>query len=197
MSRVETPRQPSQTQPSLLASEAADTRQLQLAREQGKAYLKALTEMIRAEGPDAEKQAGDFVVAYAVAAAEGMYTMRSGELEWQDPKSENAHIAIVVRDAADQRFVPGLSVYVTLLDSSGREIGKYVQAFVWHPWLYHYGRNWKVPHSGVYTLRVHIDAPDFMRHDKLNGRRFEHTVEIEFENVKIRTGRNKLAVKGT
>ena len=31
--------------------------------------------------------------------------------------------------------------------------------FLWHPYLYHYGTNAKVPGEGPYTVRVRID-PD-------------------------------------
>ncbi|MCL4302561.1 MAG: iron transporter [Anaerolineae bacterium] len=94
----------------------------------------------------------------------------------------------MVRDAADGRFIPGLTVYATLLDSAGREIGTHQQPFLWHPWLYHYGRNWHVPGDGQYTLRVRVEAPDFMRHDKINGQRFATPVTVEFDGVKIETG---------
>ena len=49
------------------------------------------------------------------------------------------------------------------------------------PKTYHYGRNWKVPGDGEYTLRVHIEPPTFMRHDELNGRRFEEPVDVELK----------------
>lgn len=35
---------------------------------------------------------------------------------------------------------------------------------------------------------VHIEPPDFMRHDKKNGLRFREPVEVEFSNVKLETG---------
>src|SRR6266542_5903610 len=82
-----------------------------------------------------------------------MYHLRDGQLEWHDSQDENAHIEVVVRDAADGRFIPGLTVYATLLDRAGTEIGTHQQPFLWHPWLYHYERNWRVPGDGTYTLR--------------------------------------------
>jgi uncharacterized protein involved in high-affinity Fe2+ transport len=120
-----------------------------------------------------------------------MYHLRDGQLEWHEPADENAHVEVVVRDAADGRFIPGLTVYTTLLDSSGQAIGTHQQPFLWHPWLYHYGRNWRVPGDGSYTLRVRIEPPDFMRHDKINGNRFIEPIEVEFRDVTIRTGQKR------
>jgi hypothetical protein len=67
-------------------------------------------------------------------------------------------------------------------------VGSHIQPFIWHPWLYHYGRNWQVPEAGDYTLRIRIEAPIFHRHDQKNGRRFAEEIEVEFSNVKIETG---------
>ena len=54
--------------------------------------------------------------------------------------------------------------------------------------IYHYGRNWKVPGDGEYTLRVRVDPPRFMRHDEINGKRFIETVETQFAGVRVKTG---------
>src|SRR5205823_4373556 len=95
---------------------------------------------------------------------------------------------VSVRDGADGRFIPGLTVVATLIGPDGQEIGTHEQPFLWHPWLYHYGRNWHVPASGIYTLRIHIEAPEFHRHDKENGTRYAEPAEVEFRDVKIKTG---------
>jgi uncharacterized protein involved in high-affinity Fe2+ transport len=174
--------------PPMKESDEAKKAQLKLARDQGDAYIKALNEMVKKEAHDGdEKHAGNYIVAIAVEHAEGMYMMHDGQLEWMEPDG-NAHIEVSVRDAADNRFVPGLTVHVTVMDSDGKKVGKHHQDFIWHPWLYHYGRNWQVPGDGAYTLQVHIDPPVFMRHDKTNGKRYAEPVEVSFDNVKIETG---------
>jgi len=178
-------------QPPMSPSDEANVLQLQFAREQGDAYKKALDHMAHQEAHGAEQRAGDYVVAYAVENAEGMYMQHGGELLWHNPQDENAHVEISVRDASDNRFIPGLNIKVTVLDRAAKEIGTYVQPFLWHPWLYHYGRNWKLPGDGEYTLRVHIEAPDFMRHDRTNGMRYAKPLDVEFKNVTIKTGQKK------
>lgn len=177
--------------PPMQPSDEAKEEQLRLAREQGDAYQQALEHMTQKEAHGAQKRAGEYLVGYAVEDAEGMYHSQDAHLMWQEPQNENVHIEITVQDGADRRFIPGLTVHVTVLSSNEEEFGTHQQPFLWHPWLFHYGRNWKVPGDGTYTLRVRIEAPDFMRHDKTNGKRFAEAVEVEFTNVKIETGQKK------
>ena len=173
-------------------SEEASGEQLRLAKEQGDALQKAIENMTREEAHDGgERQAGDYLIGYAVEEAEGLYHLRDGRLEWEEPEEENLHVEVAVRDAADRRFIPSLEVYVTLIDADGREVGTHRQSYLWHPWLYHYGRNWMVPGDGEYTLKVRVEAPNFPRHDKENGRRFAEPVEVEFKDVEIKTGQKK------
>lgn len=172
-------------EPSDEATEAT----LEMARQQGRALEEALRHMTGEEAHDGgQMAAGDYVVAYAVEEAEGMHVMRGGHLTWTPPKDENCHVEVAVCDGADGRFVPGLQVTATLVDPDGREVGTHEQPFVWHPWLYHYGRNWRVPGDGVYALTVRIEPPTYHRHDKVNGDRYRERVEVTFEGVKIKTG---------
>ena len=176
--------------PPMKPSGEAKEKQLQMAKEQGEPYVNALKYMVNQEADTGgEKPAGEYIVAYALEKAEGLYSLENGELIWHEPTDENLHVEVAVRDAADNRFIPGLEVYVTLIDSNGRDIGKHRQEFLWHPWLYHYGRNWEVPSEGVYTLRVRVEPPKFLRHDKKNGKRYTEPVEVEFQNVNVKTGR--------
>lgn len=179
------------SKPPMRSSDEANQEQLKLAREQGRAYQDALRNMTKKEAQGAEQHVGDYKVGYAVEEAEGMYELRDGTLQWSEPKDENLHVEIAVRDASDGRFIPGLAVQATLIGPDGKEVGTHEQPFLWHPWLYHYGRNWRVPGDGEYTLRVHIEAPRFGRHDKKNGKRYEKPVDVEFKGVKVETGQKK------
>jgi len=122
---------------------------------------------------------------------EGLYYPIHDRLEWQEPAEQNAHVEISVCDARDGRFIPGLTVLVTLVDSKGKTIGTHQQPFLWHPWLYHYGLDWAVPSSGSYKLHVQVTVPSFPRHDKKNGQFFNRQVEVTFENVEIKVGQKK------
>lgn len=177
---------PRRTPPMEPRTSEADARQLRLARLQGDAFRAALDHMAL-EVADAGGHAlvGDYLVAYAVEEAEGMYRLEHGTLVWHNPDGPGAHVEVVVCDAADGRFVPGLEVTATLVAPDGTELGPHRQELVWHPMLYHYARNWDLPADGSYTLRVHIGPPTFMRHDEVNGRRFAEPVDVAFADVVI------------
>jgi hypothetical protein len=177
--------------PPMESSKESTSQELQLAKDQGEAYKKALDYMTTQVDEGSVKHAGDYQVGYAIEKAEGMYYPVHGQLEWRDPTDQNAHIEVTVRDDKDGRFIPGLVVMVTVLDERGNEIGTRQLPFLWHPWLYHYGLDWKVPGEGKYTLRIHIDVPPFPRHDKKNGQRYAEPVEVEFKNVTIKPGQKK------
>lgn len=174
--------------PPMKSSKESTQQQLQFAKQQGDALGKTLNYMTHQEAHGEEVAAGEYLVGYAVENAEGMWIMQDGGLQWENPNKENAHLEVSVRDGADGRFVPALTVYATLIDANGKEVGTHEQPFLWHPWLYHYGRNWVVPADGEYTLRVRIDPPIFARHDKENGKRYTKPVEVEFTHVHIKTG---------
>lgn len=171
--------QPTPKMPPMQESEESTLEQLALARAQGDAYASALGAMDKESGADM-RRAGEYEVAIVVENAEGMWQPRDGGLHWMEPDEENAHVEVAVRDAADGRFVPGLTVTVTLTGSDGTTVGTHEQPFIWHPWLYHYGRNWQIPGEGDYRIRVQIAPPAFMRHDHNNGKRYAQPVEVEF-----------------
>ena len=176
--------------PPMVSSDEADQQQLSLAREQGEAFGHAVDTMAGKVAVDGgSTTAGEYIVGWAVEHAEGMYEPADGgRLEWREPEDTNCHVEIVVRDASDGRFVPGLHVTATVIGTDGREVGTHEQPFLWHPWLYHYGRNWKVPGDGTYGIRVDIDPPRFGRHDPENGKRFQEKVSVTFNDVHIETG---------
>jgi hypothetical protein len=84
--------------------------------------------------------------------------------------------------------VPDLDITLTVLDGD-RELFTTTMPFLWHPYLYHYGTNAKVPGEGPYTVRVRIDPPSFMRHDPVNGKRYADPVTVVFEDRRFTPGR--------
>ena len=78
----------------------------------------------------------------------------------------------------------------TLTSEDGEQVGPFEVPFLWHPGLYHYGRNVEVPGDGSYTLDIRIEPPKFMRHDETNGNRYGSPVEVTFEDVDIETGQD-------
>jgi hypothetical protein len=176
----------SQLQPS----DEVDERHLELAREAGDRYLEAADHMIESVAETGERtETGDVVVGFAQEEAEGMYRLGEDGLEWDEPSAgENCHLEVIVASAADGRFLPGLTVRATLAHEDGHEVGPTDIPFVWHPGLYHYGRNLQLPGDGSYTLTVAVDPAGWPRHDERNGARFRDPVEVRFEDVELRTG---------
>lgn len=176
-----------QVDPPLVPSDEATSEELAIALHQGEIFGDALDHMLSEVAEIGEEtHAGPYLVSYAIEDAEGMYMPgEDGELEWQETNGENLHLEVSVRDATDGRFIPELIVHARLIDSEGNDVGMHRQPFIWHPWVYHYGRNWYVKESGNYSLEVEIKAPTFARHDRLNGNRYAEDVKVAFSNVKI------------
>jgi hypothetical protein len=172
--------------PSEVPSDEATAAQLALAKQEGDLYGQALA-MLAQEATVVTQNAGDFAVSLIAEQAEGLWKLKDSGLEWTDPGSSNAHLEVAVRDAGDGRFVPGLNVSLSLTAPDGTDVGKHRMPFVWHPWIYHYGLNWKVPGDGDYTATVHIDTPTFSRHDQTNGNRYAAPVDIDY-TITIKTG---------
>ena len=177
--------------PPTQVTDEADQNQLAMAKAEGDAYQKSLEYMVGdVADVGGKKQAGDYFVGFAQERAEGMWTLHGeGQLEWEEPGDENCHLEISVSDAGDGRFVPYLMVYATLTAENGETVGPSEIPFVWHPGVYHYGKNLKVPGDGGYTLDLRIEPPTFMRHDEVNGKRYAKTITVKFENVQVKTGK--------
>lgn len=171
-------------------SDEVDQTQIDLAKSAGEQYLSALDYMAkRVADTGSMMQAGDYVVAFAQEGAEGMYRVIGGALTWADAApGTNCHIEIAVLDADDHRFIPSLSIECVLI-RDGKEIVRFTPEFLWHPGLFHYGKDVEVPESGIYDLRVAIAVPTFGRHDKRNGRRYAEPVAVTFKSVHLETGR--------
>ena len=168
-------------------------RALELAKLQGQSLARAYAEMSSAVANDgAQVLLGDYRVAYAVEFAETYWHMCDGHLRLnlrpEQSTETNAHVEIAVLDALTGRFLPGLDVWVTLVDADGQVVGTESQHFMWHPWMHHYGRNWRIPGSGHYRLRVHVAPPAWPRAGVDPARRFAQPVDVEFPNVRMLTG---------
>src|SRR5947209_15316584 len=119
---TQTPQTPAH-RPSKQPSDEATKKGLQFAREQGQSYQQALEYMTTQVAHGSKKPTGEYIVGYAVEEAEGLYQFRDGQLAWEGPGETNAHVEVAVCDAADGRFIPALTVYATLIDSNGKEVG--------------------------------------------------------------------------
>ena len=177
-------------QPPAQPSDEADKNQLKMAAEEGQKYLASLEYMAtKVADTGGKTRAGDYIVGFAQERAEGMYHLKNGKLEWMEaPSDMNCHMEIAVADATDNRFIPYLDIDCTL-SKDGKVITSFTPEFLWHPGLYHYGKDLKLPDGdGTYDLNIKIAPPNFPRHDEKNGKRFAEPVEVDFKGIKITTG---------
>jgi hypothetical protein len=172
-------------------SDEATREGLRLAREAGEAYQRMVSYFLENVADNgATMQVGDYRVGLALEGAEPLWYPQGDGLELAEPPQQaNLHVEVVVTDKDDGRFIPELAVAVTLEAQDGSKVGTWDLPFLWHPTLYHYGRNVGIPHGGKYTVRVSIAAPTFSRHDKVNGRRYMEPVLAEFRDLEVRTKR--------
>jgi uncharacterized protein involved in high-affinity Fe2+ transport len=160
-----------------------------LARDEGDAIDRPITEMLRsADVSGSQVRSGDYKVAVVVQGARGAWEAHDGDLSYESPSANIgpvAHLDVSIRDAVTGRFVPGLKVRATILDSRKREIDTYSAPFMWHPWMNHYGLNVPVPGKGRYTVRVRADAPAFRRFGSTALRKFNKAVDVTVRNVRF------------
>lgn len=172
-------------------SEEVDQTQLDLAEKAGDAYQEALEYMVEAVAhTGGTREVGEYVVGFAQEEAEGMYHREGeGRFGWVEPDGANCHLEVAVCDAADGRFVPECTVIATLTGEDGEQVGPTRPPLLWHPGLYHYGKNLEVPGDGTYTIEVRVEPPEFVRHDEVNGDRYGGAADVTFEDVDVETGR--------
>jgi hypothetical protein len=180
-----------ETRPTMSVSDEASAEGLRLAEEAGKAYQRMVRYFIENIADDGRiEECGDYRVGVAVEKAEPLWRHRGGQLALQEPaRTDNQHLEVIVTDRADGRFLPDLDVNLEVVADDGTSVGTWDLPFLWHPTMFHYGRNVSIPRSGRYTLKVSIARPAFARHDKVNGRRYENPVLVQFDRLNLAAGR--------
>lgn len=167
--------------------------QTSLSMLQGQAYSHTLKDMYKQANFGKDTTLGDYFIALAVEYAEGWWAFDGDKFRYKVENEEsgktNAHIEVAVCDAKTKRFLHDLDVTATLYDDAGNIVGTMDEPFMWHPWLYHYGQNWRVPHAGKnYRVHVHFQPPSYRRYGKEYGNTFTLPADIDFYQVTIKTG---------
>lgn len=163
---------------------------IKLAEQQGSAFQEAVDYLKEIVAGYQEQVVDDYIVTVCAEEAEGMYHLEDGELTWEDPaEGLNAHLEIIIQDADDKRFIPQLDVVATLYSEDQEMEQEKQHPFLWHPYVFHYGANWKIPKEGNYSVEVKISAPRFHRHDVVKGKKYPRQVTLHFGNLKMETDR--------
>lgn len=176
---------------SLPATEAEEG-ESDLAAGQASALRRTLVNMYKTAIGGKDQRVGDYIVANANEYSEAYWYFDTGHFvlatEMENSAARNSHVEVAVMDAETGRFVPGLRVQATLTDANGREVGSHAEPLMWHPWLWHYGENWRIPHNGRYRVHVHFDAPDFARYGRKAGHIMGEPVDCDFPGQKLISG---------
>lgn len=166
-------------------SDEADERQLTLARDEGDCYQASVTYLLSdVAETGAKARTSEYHVGVAMEEAEGLYRLANNRFTWSEPTADqNCHLEVVIADAVDGRFLPHLNVEATIDDATGATVGPLSVPFVWHPGLYHYGRNVALSGDGPYSVAVDVAPAPFPRRDERNGRRYTEPVAVRFEEL--------------
>ena len=177
---------------------SADTAAHLLALSEGAALARSLNEMANNVAVSGvQTRTGDYLAYVAIERSEGYWEPHGHTpdglglrytIEADESAAHNAHLEIGLRDSLTGRFLPGLRVRGTMIDDRGRSAGTFEQPFMWHSWIHHYGRNWRVPRSGRYTIRLHADVPPYRRYGPFAATLFTTPVDLEIPNLKVVTG---------
>lgn len=139
-----------------------------------------------------ERRAGDMIVDSAIEYAEAFWrfspegTFRY-TLENERSAKDNAHLEIAPRDPRTGRFLPAASVSVTLSGADGYRVTDTLP-LLWHSWLYHFGRNWRVPRSGHYRMDVTVRPDAIAHYGHATGSALFAPVQVTFPDLLVKTG---------
>jgi hypothetical protein len=156
-----------------------------LAREQGDAYGDALARATQLATDSGERRTGDYWITYLLDSPRRIYTWADGKPRWQEPEGANLYVGIAIRDATDGRFMPAVSVAVTLIDEAGRMVGAGEQSLVWDPLAHQYGRNWQVQGTGPHSMCVRIEPSARVQSDGVAPGQVMRPLEVEFADLNL------------
>ncbi|HEY5085964.1 MAG TPA: hypothetical protein VII66_01270 [Gemmatimonadaceae bacterium] len=175
--------------PPFQAGDEATSAQLEHALDEGKAVQREVEWVEHEEAAaSGEIAAGEYLVTYLITPADDYYDLEAAQSNFPAHHTTvspgSAHVAVVVRDAADGRIVQGLNVRATLRSENAGVTRTAILPYGWHPILNRYGENVILPAS-PFTLSVHIGMPTYRRHDHTNGDRFKGDVIARFAHVAV------------
>jgi len=172
-----------------LATGAASANEAELLKPLNAALSDAITALWQQSVSGAEKPAGDYFVGYALDYAElalppsGAKHRLKNLVQFTD--RDEMRLALLVRDSRTGRLIAGLHPRASFVAANGTLYGPGEMPFRWRSWLTHYGRSDRIPRKGLYTLRVHFDAPGFRRWGRPEER-YALPADVEFDKLSFK-----------
>lgn len=175
------------------ASERAETTQptaLMATRRQ--ALEDTIKAMWKQASSGAEQQAGGMIVTYAIEYAEAFWRFSpSGKfrytIENESSNEDNAHLEVAPRDPRTGRYIPAATVTTETVSPDGGSPRQDTPQ-LWHSWLYHFGKNVRVPHAGLYRLNVTVTPTPLAHYGHATGDVWWEPVSVSFADARIKTG---------
>lgn len=175
-----------------LATATASAHEAELLKPCNAALTAAITALWQQSVDGAEKPADDYFVGYALDFNGLAIPLAGSKLHFKSLSAftgkDDVRLELLARDSRTGRIIPGLRPQATLIAADGESYGPGELFLTWYPWLTHYGGSARIPRKGVYTLRVHFDAPGYRRWGRQSDR-FAAPADVEFENVSLKPGK--------
>lgn len=139
-----------------------------------------------------ETRQDGMIVTYAIEYAEAFWTFSpSGSFRYtvenESSNEKNAHLEVAPRDPRTGRFIPAATVTTRTIGPGGGS-PRQDTPMLWHSWLYHFGKNVRVPHSGRYTLEVTVTPTPVPHYGRATGNTWWSPVSVSFPGATIKTG---------
>jgi hypothetical protein len=170
------------------ATAVAAANEAELLKPCNAALAAALTALWQQSIAGAEKPDDNYFVAYALGIPGLSIALGGSRLHVKNLASltkDDVRLQLLARDSRTGRIIPGLKAQASLIDADGDSYGPGDLSLVWFPWLTHYAGDARVPRKGLYTLRVHFDAPAFRRWGR-QSERFAAPADVVFENISLK-----------
>jgi hypothetical protein len=145
-------------------------------------YGESVVEQARAGAP--VRYAGDYLVGVTHERPRAFWEADGSGLGWREAAPfTTVRFNVLVADAGDGRFVPGLSVQLSA-EQNGRTLAAGQCRFRWHPELHRYSVDIRLP-EGSFDLTIRIAPAEFPRDDRVAGRRYGDPVVLRLPAVPV------------
>jgi hypothetical protein len=175
-----------------LTTATAAAHEAELLKPCNAALTAAITALWQQSVSGAEKPADDYFVGYALDFSGMAIPLGGSKLHLRSLSGftgkDDVRLELLARDSRTGRIIPGLKPQASFVAADGESYGPGELSLSWYPWLTHYGGDVRIPRKGVYTLRVHFDAPGYRRWGRQSDR-FATPADVEFENVSLKPGK--------
>jgi hypothetical protein len=169
-----------------LASDAATAHEAELLKPCTDALTATITALWQQSIAGAEKPVGDYFVGYALDFPGLAVPLAGSKLHLKGVTGkDDVRLELLARDSRTGRILGGLKPEASLIGADGTSHGPGELLLKYYPWLTHYAGDARIPRKGLYTLRVHFDAPGYRRWGR-QSERFAAAADVEFENISLK-----------